>query len=34
MTNQSKISNFLKQNITSLNGVGEKTKLLLKKKKD
>ena len=31
--NQSKLQNFLLQNITSLNGVGIKTKSLLKKKK-
>jgi ATP-dependent DNA helicase RecG len=31
--NQSKILNFLTQNISSINGVGEKTKLLLRKKK-
>ena len=31
--NQSKIHNFLMQNISSLKGVGEKTKKLLKKKK-
>ena len=31
--NQSKTLNFLAQNISSLSGVGEKTKKLLKKKK-
>ena len=31
--NQSKIQNFLTQNVSSLNGVGTKTKKLLKKKK-
>ena len=31
--NQSKINNFLTQNISVLNGVGIKTKKLLKKKK-
>ena len=31
--NQSKLQNFLLQNITSLNGVGIKTRNLLKKKK-
>ena len=31
--NESKIQNFLTQNVSSLNGVGAKTKVLLKKKK-
>ena len=31
--NQSKINNFLIQNVSTLNGVGLKTKKLLKKKK-
>ena len=31
--NQSKIHNFLSLNVSSLNGVGIKTKKLLKKKK-
>tara|TARA_B100001123_G_scaffold449470_1_gene614965 strand:- start:677 stop:2749 length:2073 start_codon:yes stop_codon:yes gene_type:complete len=33
MMNQSKIHNYLIQNISALNGVGSKTKILLKKKK-
>ena len=32
--NQSKIHNFLIQNVTTLAGVGTKTKKLLKKKKN
>ena len=32
--NQSKINNFLTQNISVLNGLGIKTKKLLKKKED
>ena len=31
--NQSKLQNFLLQNITTLNGMGSKTRILLKKKK-
>ena len=31
--NESKIQNFLTQNVSNLNGVGAKTKVLLKKKK-
>ena len=31
--NQSKIHNFLIQNVSALNGVGMKTRRLLKKKK-
>jgi hypothetical protein len=31
--NESKVNNYLLQNVTSLEGVGLKTKLLLKKKK-
>ena len=32
--NQSKTHNFLIQNVSRLNGVGVKAKILLKKKKD
>ena len=31
--NQSKIQNFLTQNVSTLHGVGDKTKKILKKKK-